>query len=322
MKKEKKASKLKPPAKSEKSTAIAEYSRDEVDLIRRTVAKGASDLELRMFLYVCKHTGLNPLLRQIYSIRRREWNPEKYNAEEKKYGDYEYKMVTQVGIDGLRLIAERTGKYLGQIGPEWCGKDGQWKDVWIPSKDETYPTAARVGVVRRGYVDPSTGKSLPIWGVARWDDYSQKKKSGDLIAMWESMGPVMIAKCAESQGLRRAFPWELAGLYTHDEMGVEDPDKIQIDPAQVARIGKKAQQVHILSKQLLNPTTGNPYTEDEIHEALRRRYNVISAKELGEDKLDEIISELRSKVDEKDKGERAIAGEVAEEGSRAKAKAK
>lgn len=169
-------------------------TRDNIELLKNTLAGTTdplTDNELQLVIYQATRTGLDPLSRQIYPMKNKG------------------RLTFITSIDGYRLIAERTGKYRGQVGPFWCGEDGEWKDVWLA---EGQPAAAKVGVLK-------DGNDEPTWGVARFKSYN--KGSGQ----WPIMGDVMIAKCAEALALRKAFPHELGSVYTQEEMDQAEKPK-------------------------------------------------------------------------------------------------
>ena len=165
------------------TTALALWTPEQTQLISTTIAPGCTGDELRLFAYACQRTGLDPFSKQIYAIKRGG------------------KMTIQAGIDGLRSIAERTGQLDGSE-TYWCGEDGQWADVWLGSKP---PAAAKTIIHRKG-------SSHPFVGVARFADYNAGQ------GLWSKMPAAMIAKCSEALALRKAFPADLSGVYSTDEM--------------------------------------------------------------------------------------------------------
>ena len=165
------------------TTALALWTPEQTQLISTTIAPGCSADELRLFAYACQRTGLDPFSKQIYAIKRGG------------------KMTIQAGIDGLRSIAERTGQLDGSE-TYWCGDDGVWADVWLGSKP---PAAAKTIIHRKG-------SSHPFVGVARFADYNAGQ------GLWSKMPAAMIAKCSEALALRKAFPADLSGVYSTDEM--------------------------------------------------------------------------------------------------------
>jgi phage recombination protein Bet len=195
------------------STTTAQWGEEQIAIIKQQIAVGCSDGELALFGQVCQKTGLDPFSRQIYAISRKV-----YNAATKQK---EPKMTIQVSIDGFRTIAARSGLYGGSKS-YWCGDDGRWIDVWLSSKP---PSAAKTEVWR-------IGSPEPFVAVAKFSSYAQVY-DGKLSGLWEKMPEVLISKCSESLALRKAFPAELSGLYTTEEMDQAKPvDVIESAPSQ------------------------------------------------------------------------------------------
>lgn len=175
---------------------------DKVELIKRTIARGATDDELSLFVSTANRLGLDPFAKQIYAIKR--WNPQSRQEE----------MITVVGIDGMRATAEKSGNYLP--GPRPAFK--------YNAKGEVVSAIAAVRKFLHG--DWHVVEGAEVF----FDEYCQWTGKGDerrLTSMWATKPHVMLGKCAEAQALRRAFPI-LAGVYAREELAV-DGDVIDIE---------------------------------------------------------------------------------------------
>ncbi len=177
------------------------FSGDQVDLIKRQICKGATDDELQLFLYQCKRTGLDPFSRQIYAIRRKEGGAEK--------------MTIQTGIDGYRIIADRTGRYAP--GPETTFEMG--------GPEGKFVIKATAYVLKR----TPDGTWHTVAASAHFDEYAAYKFDGKLTHMWLEKPRIMIAKCAEALALRKAFPAELSGVYTAEEMDRSNVESTELE---------------------------------------------------------------------------------------------
>lgn len=156
---------------------------NKLELIKRTVASGASKDDLDLLLHHARKAGLDPLARQIYFVKRGRG-------------------TIQVGIDGLRLVADRTGLYAGN------------DDAVFESTPDGTPSKATVTVYK-----VVQGLRCPFTATARWQEYYPGDDQG---FQWRKMPHVMLAKCAEALALRKAFPMEMSGLYVQEEMEQAD----------------------------------------------------------------------------------------------------
>ena len=159
---------------------IISFNDEQIKLIKNYLCKGISDDELKLFSAVCKKTGLDPFMKQIYAVKRKD------------------QMTIQTSIDGYRLIAERTGRY-------------------APGRESTYQYNNEGRMVSAtSYVKKQTadGTWHEVAASAYFDEYRPNYSN----QFWDSKPHIMLAKCAESLALRKAFPNELSGLYSDEEM--------------------------------------------------------------------------------------------------------
>ena len=191
---------------TELAKSMPEFSTEQIRILGETVAKGATQDELAFFLNVCKLKRLDPFGGQVHCVKR--WDSDLGRE----------KMTIQVGIDGFRVIAARTGEHAGTTEPEYDSEDAQ------------HPNWARVIVYRYGRND----EKIPYSVKARYSEFVVTKKGGEPNRMWATKPYVMLAKCAEAQALRKAFPDELSGMYTEEEMGQADNEG-GVTPASVTK---------------------------------------------------------------------------------------
>jgi phage recombination protein Bet len=192
----------------------AEFTSEEKEIMKSTVAKGTTDLEFAWFLHVAKEVGLSPLRRQIHAVKR--WSKK----------DQKEVMTIQTGIDGFRAIADRTGNYApSDRKPETVYDDKgrlfsitSWAKKFVP-KDRSWHE---------------------INATALWDEFvPMEVVDGErkMPFMWAKMPWNQLEKCAEAKCLRRGFP-ELEGIYVHEELARADAEAGGATPGEESKDGE------------------------------------------------------------------------------------
>lgn len=213
------------------------YSESTLALIKRTVAADCNNDEFNIFIHMARALNLDPLRRQIYAFVFSKDNPDKR------------RMSIITGIDGFRAIAERTGNYRpDEDEPTYETDDGL--------KGPNNPAGIVKATVRVWKY--SHGAWHKVTASAYWDEYAPLKEqwaydeakgkkaptgrfSLDTSGNWPKMPRVMIAKCAEAQALRKAWPDDFSNVYADEE--VDRVRVLDISPAEMAAQGEVAERM-------------------------------------------------------------------------------
>lgn len=231
-----------------------EVARAQLNTLKTSLYPGASDQSIQMVLDYCVARKLDPLKKPCHIVPMRV----------KVNGEWAWRDTVMPGIYELRTTAMRTGLYIGQDEPEF-GDDLEFKGVTVPSYVK----------IRVHRLHKETGEVGAFTGVARFSEYAGTTKDGSLNDRWSKAPYQMLEKCAEAAALRKAFPDELGGEHSAEEMieqtsyrTIDDTGKPETAAPQATSDGKTAteKQVSLLQTKLNQ--------KDLSAEALCKAFNI------------------------------------------------
>lgn len=286
-------------------------TQDQIELVRRTVAKDATPDELELYFYDCRRQGVHPLDKLVYFTKRKG----------------KYTPITS--IDFMRIRAAESGEYGGNDDPVFDHD---------PGNDAGYPKSAFVSVYRI-----VQGQRCAFTATARWSEYAPDTRQPEGF-MWKKMPHLMLGKVAEALALRKAFPKQLAGLYAKEEMdqaGQPEQKRQKItgklteckafDNCSIAKIGKakvvvmdgahdslfaqlgereEKSELEVEVEQKAGPKgkyleliqiltiNGKPYLEGALEEsvkAVQKKKDILEGTEITEADVEEYIPDLPAK---------------------------
>lgn len=168
------------------------YTPDEIDTIRNTVAKGADNNELAMFLHICQVYGLDPFLKEIY-----------YSKEMK---------TIMSSRDGYLKVAQRDEEFKGMKSAVVFENDAFSMDIMSGIIEHKFKATDRGKIVGAWAMVLHKSRE-PVMQYVPFSEYDQGRNT------WKKYPSAMILKCAEALALKRQFG--ISGLVTQEEMGGE-----------------------------------------------------------------------------------------------------
>jgi len=190
------------------SGAMALTVDETINVLRASLYPGAAVESVKMVISYCQASGLDPFQKPVHIVPM-------YAATGQKDGSGKdikaMRDVVMPGIGLYRTQAARSGQYAGVSEPEF----GEDVTENLSGSNVTYPKWCKVIVKRQ----MENGAIVEFAAKELWkENYATKgKDSSAPNAMWFKRPYGQIAKCAEAQALRKAFP-EIGSQPTADEM--------------------------------------------------------------------------------------------------------
>lgn len=165
---------------------------------------GASSESVIMVWDYCVARKLDPLKKPCHIVPMQ--------VKDAKTGDYNWRDVVMPGIYEYRTTATRTGLYLGHSKPEY-GLPIDFMDVRAPEWCDI--------TVYRWNIEAKIRAEYPVrvmFSEVAATTYDKKNGTRKVNSRWTVAPLQMMTKCAEAAALREAFPDELGGTHTVEEM--------------------------------------------------------------------------------------------------------
>ena len=181
--------------------ALAMDERELMAVLQSSLYPGAKAESIKLVLGYCKASGLDPMQKPVHIVP----------ISVKQGDNYVMRDTVMPGIGLYRTQASRTGEYAGITEPEF----GPTKQLKVGEFTMDYPEWCRVTVKRR-----CGGTVVDFTANERWtENYATQKRDSQVPnAMWKRRPFAQLAKCAEAQALRKAFPELVGGAPTAEEM--------------------------------------------------------------------------------------------------------
>jgi len=238
------------------SDQVKVFTPEEIGIIKATVAKGFTDLELAYFLNVAKVYGLNPFTKQIWA-----------------YKDLKNNIIVFAGRDGFLSKAQ---------------KDSRWNGISsdVVREGEDFEMNVAQGKIFHVKKISSKEKIIGAYAISRpkgceyptieWADFETYNKNHNV---WKADPVAMIKKVAESHCLAKAYG--IAGLAIEEDFEIKGETAITKDHEEKPALSRFGYADELVRKSTLDEETKEIF------------YNKLSDQNITNTELDHIITELQ-----------------------------